>query len=211
MNEMMRGAGRQPVMAEDERRKMILAAAERVFYQSGYGAATMEEVARVSGMAKKTLYRFFPDKMSLFIALIDSHDNPRLSWDERELADLDASQLMRLLLGELARFVLSPRQINLSRLVISEATKNPELARRFYQDCVVRTRDFVTAQVARNPIVPVVSGIDPLAIADTFVGGTLGSLQLKALMLDMSAEAIEAELEERMSATLAVLGISSPS
>uniref|UniRef100_UPI00262968AD TetR/AcrR family transcriptional regulator n=1 Tax=uncultured Rhizobium sp. TaxID=155567 RepID=UPI00262968AD len=76
MKDESRGGGRLPVMPEDDRRQLILRAAEKVFTASGFGAATMEEIAKRCGMSKKTLYKLFPDKMSVFAALIDSHDNP---------------------------------------------------------------------------------------------------------------------------------------
>jgi AcrR family transcriptional regulator len=205
MNDEARGGGRQPVMPEDDRRQLILRAAEQVFCASGYGAATMEEIARACGMAKKTLYKLFPDKMAVFVALIDSHDNPHFAWEARAEAELHGRQALRTMLMELARFVLSPRQISLTRLVISEAHNTPELARRFYDDCIVKNRVIVAAQIARNPILPRPPGLDPVAVVDTFVGGTLGILQLKALMLDMDPDAIQRELEERVDATVAVL------
>jgi AcrR family transcriptional regulator len=66
--------GRPPSLADEERKALILQAAETVFDSFGYGDATMEEVARSCGMAKKTVYKFFPDKASLFGALVESHD-----------------------------------------------------------------------------------------------------------------------------------------
>lgn len=208
MNDVLRGAGRQPAMAEDERRRLILHAAEQVFTASGYGAATMEEIARACGMAKKTLYRLFPDKMALFIALVDSHDNPRFSWEGMQDENLGEKGHLRRLLLDLATFVLSPRQIILTRLVISEAHNTPELARRFYDDCIVKTRAFLVARIARSTLFPALADLDPVVVADTFVGGTLGMVQLKALMLDLDQEAIQRELEERVAATIAVLGVS---
>ncbi|MBL0372332.1 TetR/AcrR family transcriptional regulator [Rhizobium sp. KVB221] len=202
-----RMSGRQPAMPEGDRRGLILQAAENVFAREGFGAATMEEIARECGMAKKTLYRFFPDKLALFSALIESHDNPRFPWADKSEAVLRPEKDLRSLLVELAQFVLSPRQIRLTRLVISEAHKTPELARRFYEECLVKNRAIVAAQIAGNCNVPATIGVDSIAIADTFVGSTLGILQLKALMLDLDHDAIERELQDRVTATLAVFGV----
>ncbi len=52
-----------------ERRRLILAAAERFFFEQGYGASTMEEIARAAEMSKKTLYQFFSDKEAVFSEL----------------------------------------------------------------------------------------------------------------------------------------------
>ncbi|MGP0180056.1 TetR/AcrR family transcriptional regulator, partial [Escherichia coli] len=52
--------GRPPALSLDARRRLILEAAEEVFFASGYGAASMEEIARVAGMSKKTVYGLYP-------------------------------------------------------------------------------------------------------------------------------------------------------
>ena len=49
-----------------ERREAILAAAHRVFSQSGYAAATMDAVAAEAGIAKGSLYNYFQSKADLF-------------------------------------------------------------------------------------------------------------------------------------------------
>lgn len=51
-------------------RQEILAAAERVFARSGYGAATMAGIAGEAEFAVGTLYRFFASKEELFEQLL---------------------------------------------------------------------------------------------------------------------------------------------
>ena len=66
--------GRPPALSPEERKHRILEAAESVFTDIGYGAATMEEIARIAGMSKRTLYSLYPDKRSLFADLISDID-----------------------------------------------------------------------------------------------------------------------------------------
>ncbi|MBR0553395.1 TetR/AcrR family transcriptional regulator [Stakelama marina] len=54
-----------------ERRRVILRAATEVFAARGYRAATMEEIAAAAGVAKGTLYLYFPSKEALFFALFE--------------------------------------------------------------------------------------------------------------------------------------------
>ena len=53
-----------------ERQRRILEAALRVYARRGYGAATMDEVARASRTSKGGLYFHFPSKEDLFLALL---------------------------------------------------------------------------------------------------------------------------------------------
>ncbi len=54
----------------DERRETILAAAEALFLRKELAAIGMAEVARRAGLAKGTLYLYFPTKESLFLAFL---------------------------------------------------------------------------------------------------------------------------------------------
>ena len=63
--------GGRPTRAESARRlEHLLEVATALFLGSGYGATTIEAVARASGVAKKTIYRRFGDKSALFGAVL---------------------------------------------------------------------------------------------------------------------------------------------
>lgn len=196
---------RTPVIPEAERRMLIIEAAERVFSATGYGDATMEQIARDCSMAKKTVYRLYPDKRALFTALINSHEHPSIVRRAEPATASEGRQALHDILLDLARFVFSPRQLRLTRLVISEAGKSPELAQQFYDDCVQKTRLFVSREIERNTIVAAMKTHDPGMIADVFIGATLGALQIKALISKLDAEGIEDELEARIETTLALI------
>ncbi|WP_239032013.1 TetR/AcrR family transcriptional regulator [Paroceanicella profunda] len=66
-----------------ERVEAILSAAAQIFAQKGYAGATMSEIARSSGTAVGSLYRFFPEKSALADALLSRYA-------ERVDADLGA-------------------------------------------------------------------------------------------------------------------------
>jgi len=189
--------GRPPSLADDDRKALILQAAETVFDSLGYGDATMEEVARACGMAKKTVYKFFPDKASLFGALVDSHDVAVIDSRATTGEEQPEARLVRLL-EDVAAAILSPRQITLTRLVIAESIKYPELAQRFYRDCVEKTMSHVAQALASDPSLRLPPGLDNKTIADMLVSTLLGSIHLRALMLNLSREALEEELSGRV-------------
>ena len=55
-------------------RQRVLAAAEELFARRGAGNVTMEEIARAAGVGKGTLYRRYPDRASIAVALLDEHE-----------------------------------------------------------------------------------------------------------------------------------------
>lgn len=67
-----RRAGRPPDVAlKDRRREEILEAAGRLFAERGFSRTTTQVVADYLGVGKGTIYRYFPDKRSLFLAAVD--------------------------------------------------------------------------------------------------------------------------------------------
>jgi AcrR family transcriptional regulator len=54
-------------------RRAILDAAQEIFTEMGYGAASIRDVVRRSGLAAGTFYNYFPDKESVFQAVLEQH------------------------------------------------------------------------------------------------------------------------------------------
>jgi len=55
----------------ERKRAQILEAASRMFARRVYHLVSMEEVARVARVGKGTLYRYFPSKEDLYLAIVD--------------------------------------------------------------------------------------------------------------------------------------------
>jgi len=56
-----------------QNRRAILEAAQEIFTEMGYGAASIRDVVRRSGLAAGTFYNYFPDKQSVFQAVLEEH------------------------------------------------------------------------------------------------------------------------------------------
>jgi AcrR family transcriptional regulator len=73
-------AGERPERADAARnRERILEAARGLIAEKGVRAVTLEGVAKAAGVGRATLFRRFPDRATLLLALLDEH--------ERELQD----------------------------------------------------------------------------------------------------------------------------
>ena len=144
-----RKAGRPPVLTEEERRRLILSAAETAFFEQGYGATSMDEIARRCAMSKKTLYRSFATKESLFQDLIERAIG--------SLADvrpppgepmLGARETLARALRSMMEMLLHPRQLALARLVVSEAAQAPELSATLHEQGLIRSQQYLDGVVA---------------------------------------------------------------
>lgn len=127
----------------ENKHRAILEAATEVFLKGGYLGANMDEIAAVSGVSKQTVYAHFGSKEALFVeiagGMTDSasnaaHDLP-LEVDQSE--DI-AAYLLTYALRQLT-VVLTPRIMQLRRLVIGEVGRFPELARVLYERGPSRT------------------------------------------------------------------------
>jgi AcrR family transcriptional regulator len=91
----------------------------------------MDDVAQAAGMSKKTVYQLIHSKAELFLALLDHYQTrlnfppPQPEWSEQRI-------LVEHLLA-LARFILSPEQLAIIRLIMAEYTHSPDLSRVFHQ------------------------------------------------------------------------------
>lgn len=54
-----------------EKRQVILEGAVKVFIESGYDVSSMDKIAEVAGVSKRTVYNHFQSKESLFQAVVD--------------------------------------------------------------------------------------------------------------------------------------------
>jgi AcrR family transcriptional regulator len=68
-------AGERPERADAARnRERILRAARDLIAQKGVREITLEQVAKAAGVGRATLFRRFPDRAALLLALLDEHE-----------------------------------------------------------------------------------------------------------------------------------------
>lgn len=60
-------------LSRERRRELIEQAAAELFAQHGFAATRLEDVAARAGITKQLLYRHFPDKTALYLALLERH------------------------------------------------------------------------------------------------------------------------------------------
>jgi AcrR family transcriptional regulator len=145
---------RANLQAKSDRRAEILAAAQRCFVRAGFHGASMQDICAEAGMSPGNLYRYFPSKEAL-IAGIAERDRAEVA---QEFASVDLSHGFFAVLEGMAHHHCSERpdeQVKLCTEVMSEARRNPDIARilaAFDADVKKWLVDLMCAGAARGDI-----------------------------------------------------------
>ena len=119
-----------------QKRRAILEAATEVFLKAGYLGTNMDEIAALSGVSKQTVYKNFASKEALFVEIVSSMTNTTgdmVHNDAPKLGDGDVAAYLEDYAYRQLAAVLTPRIMQLRRLVIGEVARFPELAKVLYE------------------------------------------------------------------------------
>jgi len=162
----------------------VLEAATSVFLRHGFSAATTDMIQREAGVSKATMYAHFPNKEAMFVAVI-----------ERQCVMMTESFLaIRTVPGDFTKtltdlgmsyldLVLSPTAMALYRVIVAEASRFPELGRRFYlagpKLVIGRVAALLTEAARAGEIDVQTLGVE--AAASWFLGLVRGDVHLEYL------------------------------
>ncbi|MCC2312809.1 TetR/AcrR family transcriptional regulator [Cellulomonas xiejunii] len=82
-------------MARAERRSQLLAVALDLFSTEGFHHVSMDDIADRAEVSKPVLYRHFPSKLDLYLAVVDEQGEALLSAVERAVAPIEAGPIGR--------------------------------------------------------------------------------------------------------------------
>jgi TetR/AcrR family transcriptional regulator, mexJK operon transcriptional repressor len=149
----------------------IMVAAKELFTSQGFGATSMDAIARTANVSKATLYAHFSGKEELFAAIV-SHtcraQSPLLlgpSVDDLELTDA-LSEIGRNFLS----LILSPQAVAIFRVVIGEAVRFPDLGRIFFDSGPNQMRSSLSAFLAKKAARGQLDIEDPMRAAEHLIG-----------------------------------------
>ena len=138
--------------SQDERRAAILAAALDVFAENGFAAARLDDVAQKAGVAKGTLYLYFPDKEALFEALLQGLVSPVLERIQALSADqtLPSSAALGGILTLFQTEVIGTSRERLLRLIIAEGPRFPKIAEFYHREVISKGREIIRTLASRG-------------------------------------------------------------
>jgi len=127
-------AGDQGAAGHDPRkRRQILEGARAVFLEKGFDAASMNDIARVAGVSKGTLYVYFEDKEHLFVELISTEKREELfSVIQLDHDNHDVVAVLTDCGTRLVEILTRPYYVRAMRTVFSIVNRMPEIGAEFY-------------------------------------------------------------------------------
>lgn len=130
----------------------LLEAALDLFVEKGFAATRAEEVALRAGVSKGTLFLYFPSKEELFKAVVRENLVRHQTEGAQEIARFEGStpELLEELMLEWWRRYGATKASGISKLVMSEASNFPDLARFFQEEVVTPGHAMVRSVLQRG-------------------------------------------------------------
>lgn len=130
----------------------IIAAGLAEFGARGFEAARIEDIARRAGIAKGTVFRYFPTKEALFEAAIISRIVPVF---DRMVAVLESHQgpsmpLLAMLLERVYGQIAEPNLAILMRVIIAEGPRFPAILEIYHRESITRGQGLLRRIIERG-------------------------------------------------------------
>jgi AcrR family transcriptional regulator len=189
----------------------IIGAARDAFFEQGYDAVSMDEVAKRAGVAKQTVYSYYPSKDALFLAV---HESERVRFDRvlgaGPIAAPDAARARLQEAGlELLELLLSPSLRAMLRVTVMAAHRFPSLGKTVFEGVQQRVGQLV--EIFRRAMEDgVLQAEDPRVAAEQFTALIRGELFLHCLFdpsFNPSRAAKVRQVEQAVDCFLARYGI----
>ncbi len=129
----------------EDRPDEILDAAQQVFGEVGFARAKIDEVARLAGVSKGTVYLYFDSKETLFREMVRAKVVPKLAEAEEMVRTHEgpASDLLVSITTGMFRRMRDEDLARISRVVQAELGNFPELAHFYFDEVILRARHLV--------------------------------------------------------------------
>lgn len=191
------------------RRDALLDAALDAFLLNGFAGTSLDDIARAAHVAKRTIYVQYGGKEGLFAACIEKSSGGLIG--EFSLAEHTVSDLRRDLttIGctSLA-YVLRAKSLSIYRLVVGESSRQPALARVFYEHGPARVIANIAALLEQSLGKDQTSQAESEKLARDFIGLVVLEVQQRAvlgLVQSMTPAEIDAHVERKVEKFLAGL------
>ncbi|MGR3433558.1 MAG: TetR/AcrR family transcriptional regulator [Shimia sp.] len=142
----------RPRRRKDARPAEIMAAGILEFEEHGFHGANLSRIARRAGIAKGTIYLYYPSKEALFLATLDEHVHAVIGESEAQLSAPEGTTreiLGHFIRGMYGRFVAGQAQ-SILRILLAEGDRMPALMRDYHAMTVQRGTGLLTKILERG-------------------------------------------------------------
>lgn len=122
-----------PVIRKGRKFDQVLDGARKVFMSDGFEGASVDDIAKVAGVSKATLYSYFPDKRLLFLEVANA-ECQRQAQTAIEMVNTDAPprDVLTAAGRHFLTFITSSLGQQIFRTFVAESGRFPEVGRQFY-------------------------------------------------------------------------------
>ena len=135
------------------KRATILEVATELFLAHEYAGTSMDDIAAAASVSKQTVYKHFSDKRTLFREVaLGSVEQVGSTFQAEVAAAADAADVPAALLNLARNYinaVMNPMVLRRRQLVLREAGRFPDLARKYHEIGPRRTIDVLSTAFAR--------------------------------------------------------------
>jgi AcrR family transcriptional regulator len=133
-----RGRGRPPCRSEEETLRLVTEAAAAEFQANGYANTGVDKIAERAGVSTRTIYQL-GNKAELFSMVVgDRAGGFILTLDEAHLEALEPIEALSRILASYGKLTLAAETVAITRLVIAEGGRFPEIGEAFYRQAVMK-------------------------------------------------------------------------
>jgi AcrR family transcriptional regulator len=157
--------------AAEKRRQAMIDAAYALFVEKGYATVTVDEIIKISGGSKSTLYNLFGSKDGILKAVTETLADKMLTEIELESSSQKPprEELSRIALS-LSKLILSSEAINQYRLAVANAITFPDMAMLWYESGPKTTIEGVAKYLKKATAAGRLKVRNPMQAAQFFLG-----------------------------------------
>jgi TetR/AcrR family transcriptional regulator of autoinduction and epiphytic fitness len=160
----------------EKKRIRIVETASGLFLDSGYGNVSMDEIARVSGVSKRTVYNHFSGKEELFGEIVRGLWNDFMIPKVAESASVQPREALIGFSHQMLVLLRSKKFTKMIRMILSEGERFPELHRMLgekgVRTFISRLAEYISGLNSQG----LISTSDPLLAAQQYLGMVKESL-----------------------------------
>lgn len=196
------------------KREAILEAATELFLSREYAGTSMEDIASAAAVSKQTVYKHFRDKQKLFGEVALGSVVQIGAEFQTEVAGVAEATDVRAALQRLARSyiyaVMNPAVLRRRQLVLREAGRFPDVARKYHESGPRRTMELLANAFGRlaerGELVVADSRLAAIQFAFLVVGEPLDTATFRGLARRRTRQELNALADAGVEVFLAAYG-----
>lgn len=176
-------------MTRNEKKRFdIIEAARVVFLEKGFEQTSMDEIAKVAKVSKRTVYSNFGSKEVLFAGLMEQMCKGKREAINLEInPELPIREALTEIGGRFLEMIFEPEGIRLFRMLIGNAHIFPEIGTDFYEQGPKEVSEHVGLYLKNCADQGIIKIEDPFLTAQSLLASMYGAQHIRCLISNSPA------------------------